>query len=103
MISMSVHIIFVEVLAFGPGNLTNIICILQHPDLTVTCEERVLNAILIYCSQSKELNAWDRVDEKLLNSTPELIFGERLNSLDLFLSFVRFPLLPYEVLKLVCP
>ncbi|CAA3010178.1 BTB POZ domain-containing At2g30600 [Olea europaea subsp. europaea] len=75
--------------------------ILQHPDLTVTCEERVLNAILIYCSQSKELNAWDRVDEKLLNSTPELIFGERLNSLDLFLSFVRFPLLPYEVLKLL--
>ncbi|KAL7127865.1 hypothetical protein ABFS83_14G279000 [Erythranthe nasuta] len=73
--------------------------ILQHPDLTVTSEERVLNAILLWCCKAQELFGWDRVDEILLNSPPELVFGERLNSLKEFLSFVRFPLLPYSVLQ----
>ncbi|KAK4434125.1 BTB/POZ domain-containing protein [Sesamum alatum] len=73
--------------------------ILQHPDLTVTSEERVLNAILLWCCKAEELFGWDRVDEMVLNSTPELVFGERLNSIEEFLSFVRFPLLPYPMLQ----
>ncbi|KAL0366480.1 UNVERIFIED_CONTAM: BTB/POZ domain-containing protein [Sesamum radiatum] len=73
--------------------------ILQHPDLTVTSEERVLNAILLWCCKAEELFGWDRVDEMMLNSTPEVVFGERLNSLEEFLSFVRFPLLPSPMLQ----
>lgn len=76
---------------------------LQHPDLTVTSEERVLNAILLWCCKAEELFGWDSVDEMMLNLAPELVFGERLNSLEEFLSFVRFPLLPYSVLQKVYP
>lgn len=73
--------------------------ILQHPDLTVTSEERVLNAILLWCLRAKELYGWEVVEEMILNSTPELLFGERLQSVDNFLPLVRFPLLPYPLLK----
>ncbi|KAK6116169.1 hypothetical protein DH2020_008438 [Rehmannia glutinosa] len=64
-------------------------------------EERVLNAVLLWCCKAEELFGWDRVDEMMLNSSPELVFGERLKSLEEFLRFVRFPLLPYSVLQKV--
>lgn len=73
--------------------------ILQHPDLTVTSEERVLNAILLWCCKAEELFGWERVDEMMLNFTSELVFGERLNLLEEFLDFVRFPLLPHSILR----
>ncbi|KAK2999675.1 hypothetical protein RJ639_023754 [Escallonia herrerae] len=75
--------------------------ILQHPDLTVTSEERVLTAILLWCLQAKELYAWEVIDEMILLSTPECLFGERLQSVNAFLPLVRFPLLPYPLLKKV--
>ncbi|GAA0177007.1 hypothetical protein LIER_29643 [Lithospermum erythrorhizon] len=73
--------------------------ILQHPELTVTTEERIFNAILLWGLQSKELYGWERVDEIMGNLSPELLFKERLNSVDKLLPLVRFPLLPYELLK----
>lgn len=73
--------------------------ILQHPDLTVTSEERVLNAILLWFVKAEELFGWDRLDEIMLKSTPELIFGERLKYVEEFLSYVRFSLLSFSVLK----
>lgn len=75
----------------------------QHPDLTVTSEERVLNAILLWFVKAEELFGWDRVDEIMLNSTPELIFGERLKYVEEFLSYVRFSLLSFSVLEKVYP
>ena len=74
-------------------------CFLQHPDLTVTSEERVLNAVLLWCCEAEELFGWESVDEMMLNLSPELVFGERLNFLEEFLDFVRFPLLPYSILQ----
>ncbi|KAM3236841.1 BTB/POZ domain-containing protein [Capsicum annuum] len=73
--------------------------ILQHTDLTVTSEERVLNAILLWCLQARELHGWETVNRSLVNSTPEMLFGERLKSLNEFLHLVRFPLLPLDLLK----
>lgn len=73
--------------------------IIQHPDLTVTSEERVLNAILLWCLQSKELYGWEIVDGLMMHSTPQLLFGERLRSVDILLLSVRFPLLPLALLK----
>ncbi|KAK4348915.1 hypothetical protein RND71_031670 [Anisodus tanguticus] len=73
--------------------------ILQHTDLTVTSEERVLNAILLWCLQARELYGWETVNELMGNSTPEMLFGERLKSLNEFLHLVRFPLLPLDLLK----
>ncbi|XP_057502787.1 BTB/POZ domain-containing protein At2g30600 [Actinidia eriantha] len=73
--------------------------ILKHPDLTVTSEERVLNAILLWCLQAKDLYGWDIADEMMLHSTPELLFGERFQYVEYLLPLVRFPLLPYPLLK----
>lgn len=76
--------------------------ILQHPDLTVTSEERVLNAILMWCSKAKKLNGWEEVDELLKVSPPDVLFEDRLECLDGFLPSVRFALLPLTLLKKVC-
>lgn len=73
--------------------------ILQHPDLTVTSEERVLNAILCWCMQAKEFHGWEVLDDLLEYSTPELLFSKRLDSAFDLLPFVRFPLMPYPLLK----
>ncbi|EPS65824.1 hypothetical protein M569_08953, partial [Genlisea aurea] len=73
--------------------------ILQHPDLTVTSEERVLCAVLLWSCQSEEVFGWQRVNNMLRNSAPELIFGYRLEALYEFLELVRFPLLPLLLLQ----
>lgn len=75
---------------------------LQCPDLTVTSEEKVLNAILMWGLEASELCGWMAVDELMTFSTPEILFGERLQSVQDLLSLVRFPLLPYDLLKKVC-
>ncbi|XP_065881581.1 BTB/POZ domain-containing protein At2g30600 isoform X2 [Euphorbia lathyris] len=73
--------------------------IIQHQDLTVTSEERVLNAILMWCIGATELYGWEKVDELVASSSPDLIFQDRLQSLNNLLSFVRFPLLPSHMLE----
>lgn len=75
--------------------------VLQHIDLTVISEERVLNAILLWCLRAEDLHGWELVEEKILNSSPELLFGDRLQSLNKFLPLVRFSLLPHALLKKV--
>lgn len=87
------------------GHLTDdfLICIwiLQHPDLTVTSEEKVLNAILMFGMNAKQLFGWEVVDQLMENSKPELLFGERLQLIYDLLPFVRFPLLQYSLLEKV--
>lgn len=73
--------------------------ILQHKDLTATSEERVLNAILLWCLRAEELHGWELVEKKIFTSSPEIIFADRLQSFNNFLSLVRFPLLPHALLK----
>ncbi|XP_056177373.1 BTB/POZ domain-containing protein At2g30600 isoform X2 [Syzygium oleosum] len=73
--------------------------IIQHPDLTVTSEERVLNAILMWCMKAKNLLGWEAVDELMNPLTPEVIFADRLHLLNDLLPFVRFALLPHALLK----
>jgi hypothetical protein len=72
--------------------------IIKHPDLTVTSEEKVLNAILMFGMNAKELFGWEVVDQLIINSKPELLFGERLQLVYDLLSFVRFPLLQHSLL-----
>ncbi|XP_002510674.2 BTB/POZ domain-containing protein At2g30600 isoform X1 [Ricinus communis] len=74
-------------------------CIIQHQDLTVTSEERILNAILMWCMRAKELVGWEMVDELMETSTPYLIFQERFQILNDLLAYVRFPLMPCHLLK----
>ncbi|PKA46206.1 BTB/POZ domain-containing protein [Apostasia shenzhenica] len=77
--------------------------ILQHDDMTVTSEERVLDAILMWCMQASEICGWTVVDELLNSSTLEQLFGDRILSLDKFLPLVRFPLMPHHLLQKVFP
>ncbi|GAB2300447.1 hypothetical protein Dimus_038613 [Dionaea muscipula] len=73
--------------------------ILQHPDLTVTSEERVLNAIMLWGMQANEHHGWETVDELLKQSTPETLFGLRIQYVNNLLTLVRFPLMPYLLLE----
>ncbi|WVZ82987.1 hypothetical protein U9M48_030182 [Paspalum notatum var. saurae] len=71
--------------------------ILQHGDMTVISEERVLDAILTWCMGTCE--DWASVDKLLSTSTPEQLFGERLSAIDILLPFVRFPLMQPSILQ----
>ncbi|KAM7253169.1 hypothetical protein ACFE04_025787 [Oxalis oulophora] len=73
--------------------------IIRHPDLAVTCEERILNAILMWGMKANEFCEWEMVDQLLRDSNTELLFKERLHPVSMLLGFVRFPLLPYDLLK----
>ncbi|KAI0514074.1 hypothetical protein KFK09_010108 [Dendrobium nobile] len=73
--------------------------ILQHVDMTVTSEEKVLDAILIWSMQASEICGWLAVDELLNSLTPEELFGNRLPSFDNLLPLVRFPLMPSHLLE----
>ncbi|KAI4388508.1 hypothetical protein MLD38_000829 [Melastoma candidum] len=73
--------------------------IIQHPDLTVTSEERILNAIMVWCTKSMRLISWEEVDDLLKTTTLEILFQERIELMGELLQFVRFALLPRELLK----
>lgn len=75
--------------------------LLQHPDLTVTSEEKVLNAILMWGVKAKEVCGWEVVDEMMTYSTAEVLFGDRLNTVHDLLPLVRFLLLPLSLLEKV--
>lgn len=76
--------------------------VLQHQDLTVTSEEKILNAILMWCMRAEELRGWEEVNYIISLSNPDLLFKDRLQSLDNLLPFVRFPLMSDVLLQKVC-
>ncbi|CAD5319962.1 unnamed protein product [Arabidopsis thaliana] len=73
--------------------------ILESADLTVTSEEKILNAVLMWCMKAEESHSWGVIDEMMNYADPKSLFKERLQSLDDLLPHVRFSLLPYELLK----
>lgn len=74
----------------------------QHPELTVTSEERVLDAVLMWCMQADDIFGWETADELLLRSSEaHLFFKDRLPTFESLLHFVRFPLLPSATLEKV--
>ncbi|CAH8282353.1 unnamed protein product [Eruca vesicaria subsp. sativa] len=73
--------------------------ILESADLTVTSEEKILDAVLMWCMKAEEPQRWEDIDELMNYSNPEILFKERLQSLDDLLPHVRFSLLPYELLE----
>ncbi|XVE94417.1 hypothetical protein REPUB_Repub02eG0006600 [Reevesia pubescens] len=73
--------------------------IIQHPDLTVTSEERVLDAILMWCMKAEKLCGWEVVNELMVNSTSESLFKDSIQLVNDLLPSVRFSLLPYPLIK----
>ncbi|KAF6168892.1 hypothetical protein GIB67_038389, partial [Kingdonia uniflora] len=72
-----------------------------HPDLTVTSEERILDAILLWGAYTNRLCGWQAVDAYVMSSTPNLLFGDRFLLLNTLLPLVCFPLMPLDLLKKV--
>jgi hypothetical protein len=70
---------------YGSNAYNAVGVILQHGDMTVTSEERVLDAILTWCMGACETFHWTLVDKLLRTSTPEQLFGERLSAMDTLL------------------
>lgn len=73
----------------------------QHGDMTVMSEERVLDVILTWCMGACETFHWTSVDELLRTSTPEQLFVERISAINTLLPLVRFPLMQLSILKRV--
>ena len=73
--------------------------ILESADLTVTSEEQILDAVLMWCMKAEKPQRWEDIDELINYSNPETLFKERLQSLDDLLPHVRFSLLPFEFLE----
>ncbi|KAF6172577.1 hypothetical protein GIB67_007090 [Kingdonia uniflora] len=48
----------------------------EYPDLTVTSEERILDAILLWVAHTNRLCRWQTVDAYVMSSTPDLLFGD---------------------------
>lgn len=67
----------------------------------MTSEEKILDAVLMWCMKAEKSHSWEVIDELMNYSNLELLFKERLQSLDDLLPHVRFSLLPYELLKRV--
>jgi hypothetical protein len=89
--------------SFFLSTLFIIVVILQHGDMTVTSEEKVLDAILTWCMEGSETCHWNSVDKLLSTSTPEQLFGERLTTINDLLPLVRFPLMQLSLLQRVLP
>jgi hypothetical protein len=71
--------------------------------MTVTSEEKVLDAILTWCMEASETSYWNSVDKLLSSSMPEQLFGGRLTAINDLLPFVRFPLMQLSLLQRVLP
>lgn len=73
--------------------------ILRHANMTVTSEERVLDAILMWSTQASEICGWHVIDDLLNSSSTEQLFGNRFLSCENLLPLVRFPLMPSHLLE----
>lgn len=73
--------------------------ILQHPQLVVTSEERVLDAILTWGTRGDGLHGWEAANRKLEECSSDTLFAERLEPMNELLAFVRFPLMPLPLLQ----
>ncbi|KAH9297739.1 hypothetical protein KI387_029421 [Taxus chinensis] len=73
--------------------------IIQHPDLVVTSEERVLDAVLTWGSQIEDCRGWEAINEHLEACIPATVFGQRLQHLNDLLPLVRFPIMPLALLQ----
>uniref|UniRef100_A0A0C9RL84 TSA: Wollemia nobilis Ref_Wollemi_Transcript_12672_3093 transcribed RNA sequence n=1 Tax=Wollemia nobilis TaxID=56998 RepID=A0A0C9RL84_9CONI len=73
--------------------------IIQHSDLVVTSEERVLDAVLTWGSHEDDLQGWEAINEQLESCPPATVFAQRLKPLNDLLPLVRFPLMPLALLQ----
>ncbi|KAL3700362.1 hypothetical protein R1sor_018384 [Riccia sorocarpa] len=73
--------------------------ILQHLDLRVTSEEKVLGAVLMWAANCNGVSGWEDADALLKDTGKAEIFTDRGEELKCLLPLVRFPFMPVTVLR----
>eukprot|EP00249_Psilotum_nudum_P017129 c26176_g2_i2 orf=223-2589(-) len=73
--------------------------ILQNPNLCVTSEEKILDAILVWASTVACHHGWMEADEYLKVHSIQELFGNMIEGLNELLPFVRFALFPIPLLQ----
>ncbi|XP_024518354.1 BTB/POZ domain-containing protein At2g30600 [Selaginella moellendorffii] len=72
--------------------------ILQHPDLLVTSEEKVLDAVFMWGSKMEGVQCWEEADTKY-KAGLQVICPDREEDLKVLLPLIRFPLMSMELLQ----
>jgi hypothetical protein len=75
--------------------------ILQHPDLCVTSEEKVLDAVMLWAANRDEIHGWDDANCHANNLEQDHLFGQREEDLESLLPLVHFPFISLPVLEMV--
>jgi hypothetical protein len=73
----------------------------QHPDLCVTSEEKVLDAVMLWAANRDEIHGWDDANCHANNLEQDHLFGQREEDLESLLPLVHFPFISLPVLEMV--
>ncbi|KAH9549375.1 hypothetical protein CY35_10G016000 [Sphagnum magellanicum] len=75
--------------------------ILQHPDLCVESEEKVLDAVMLWAANRDEIHGWDDANCHANNLEQDHLFGQREEDLESLLPLVHFPFISLPVLEML--
>jgi hypothetical protein len=73
----------------------------QHPDLCVTPEEKVLDAVMLWAANRDEIHGWDDANCHANNLEQDHLFGQREEDLESLLPLVHFPSISLPVLEML--
>jgi hypothetical protein len=75
--------------------------VVQHPQLWLTSEERVLDAVLLWGAHTSGLATWQDVDTAVHEVGADTVFRERRDEVEKLLGLVHFPIMMLAVLQQV--
>jgi hypothetical protein len=75
--------------------------VVQHPQLWLTSEERVLDAVLLWGAHTGGLATWQDVDTAVHEIGANTVFRERRDEVEKLLGLVHFPIMMPSVLQRV--
>ncbi|BBM99480.1 hypothetical protein MPTK1_1g21560 [Marchantia polymorpha subsp. ruderalis] len=73
--------------------------ILQHPDLRVTSEEKVLDAVLLWGANHDGISGWEDASAYFNDNTMEALVFDREEELKCLLPLIRFPFMSVTILQ----
>lgn len=73
--------------------------LLQHPNLRVTSEEKVLDAVISWAAKKDGIESWKDASTYHDCNIDESLFSDRQGDLEILLPDVRFPLISLAVLQ----
>lgn len=74
---------------------------MQHPDLRVTSEEKVLDAVLLWGANHDGISGWEDASAYFNDNTMEALVFDREEELKCLLPLIRFPFMSVTILQKV--